>query len=117
MFLQVVYGTTENSPVTFLGFPQDAEELKFNTVGCIMGHTEVHFSYFINTANHHNNTVAYLCDPLLKAKVVDPATGEAVPLGTTGELMIRGYCVMNGYWGDPEKTREAINEARWYRTG
>uniref|UniRef100_A0A3Q3WI88 Medium-chain acyl-CoA ligase ACSF2, mitochondrial n=1 Tax=Mola mola TaxID=94237 RepID=A0A3Q3WI88_MOLML len=89
--ITVLYGTTENSPVTFLGFPQDAEELKLNTVGCVMSHTE--------------------------AKVVDPATGVTVPLGTTGELMIRGYCVMNGYWGDPEKTREAINESRWYRTG
>lgn len=41
MFLQVCYGTTENSPVTFLGFPQDIDELKMNTVGCIMHHTEV----------------------------------------------------------------------------
>lgn len=41
MLLQVAYGTTENSPVTFLGFPQDTEELKINTVGCIMHHTEV----------------------------------------------------------------------------
>ncbi|XP_071329232.1 medium-chain acyl-CoA ligase ACSF2, mitochondrial-like [Trachinotus anak] len=85
------YGTTENSPVTFLGFPQDSEELKMNTVGCIMSHTE--------------------------AKVVDPTTGEIVPLGATGELMIRGNCVMHGYWADPEKTGEVISQDRWYRTG
>uniref|UniRef100_A0A671Z021 Medium-chain acyl-CoA ligase ACSF2, mitochondrial n=1 Tax=Sparus aurata TaxID=8175 RepID=A0A671Z021_SPAAU len=88
--ISVVYGTTENSPVTFIGFPHDNEELKLNTVGCIMSHTE--------------------------AKVVDPA-GQIVPLGTPGELMIRGSCVMHGYWEDPEKTREAICPARWYRTG
>ncbi|KAM8723481.1 medium-chain acyl-CoA ligase ACSF2, mitochondrial-like isoform 2-T3 [Acanthopagrus schlegelii] len=86
----VVYGTTENSPVTFIGFPHDNEDLKLNTVGCIMSHTE--------------------------AKVVDPA-GQIVPLGTPGELLIRGSCVMHGYWEDPEKTREAICPARWYRTG
>uniref|UniRef100_A0A3B4ULS1 Medium-chain acyl-CoA ligase ACSF2, mitochondrial n=1 Tax=Seriola dumerili TaxID=41447 RepID=A0A3B4ULS1_SERDU len=87
----MVSGTTENSPITFLGFPQDNEELKINTVGCIMSHTE--------------------------AKVVDPTTGEIVPLGTSGELMIRGSCVMHGYWADPEKTGEVISQDRWYRTG
>uniref|UniRef100_A0A8C4HWB5 Medium-chain acyl-CoA ligase ACSF2, mitochondrial n=1 Tax=Dicentrarchus labrax TaxID=13489 RepID=A0A8C4HWB5_DICLA len=87
----LLYGTTENSPLTFLGFPKDNEELKLNTVGCIMNHTE--------------------------AKVVDPNTGEIVPLGTPGELLIRGSCVMHGYWDDPEKTSQAICEARWYRTG
>ncbi|XP_049418133.1 medium-chain acyl-CoA ligase ACSF2, mitochondrial-like [Epinephelus fuscoguttatus] len=89
--ITLAYGTTENSPVTFLGFPQDEEDLKINTVGCIMNHTE--------------------------AKVVDPATGEIVPLGASGELMIRGSCVMHGYWDDPEKTREVISQDRWYRTG
>ncbi|KAM7387222.1 hypothetical protein PAMA_009707 [Pampus argenteus] len=89
--ITVAYGTTENSPLTFLGFPQDADDLKTNTVGCIMHHTE--------------------------AKVVDPATGEMVPLGASGELMIRGACVMHGYWDDPEKTRETITQDRWYRTG
>ncbi|XP_070704058.1 medium-chain acyl-CoA ligase ACSF2, mitochondrial-like [Pempheris klunzingeri] len=89
--ITVVYGTTENSPATFLGFPKDNEELKMNTVGCIMHHTE--------------------------AKVVEPVTGEVVPLGTTGELMIRGRCVMHEYWDDPEKTREVISQAGWYSTG
>ncbi|XP_029692032.1 acyl-CoA synthetase family member 2, mitochondrial-like isoform X2 [Takifugu rubripes] len=89
--LVVVYGTTENSPATFLGFPQDREDLKTNTVGCIMDHTE--------------------------AKIVDPVTGQTVPLGTSGELMIRGYCVMKGYWNDPVKTSEAITDGQWYKTG
>ncbi|KAA8585187.1 hypothetical protein FQN60_003881 [Etheostoma spectabile] len=89
--LMIAYGSTENSPVTFLGFPQDNEDLKINTVGCIMNHTE--------------------------AKVVDPTTGEIVPLGASGELMIRGSCVMHGYWDDPQKTREVISQDRWYRTG
>uniref|UniRef100_A0A8C2ZP72 Medium-chain acyl-CoA ligase ACSF2, mitochondrial n=1 Tax=Cyclopterus lumpus TaxID=8103 RepID=A0A8C2ZP72_CYCLU len=89
--ITVSYGTTENSPITFLGFPRDNDELKINTVGCIMSHTE--------------------------AKVVDPDTGEIVPLGASGELMIRGSCVMHGYWNNPEKTREVISQDRWYRTG
>uniref|UniRef100_A0A3Q3SVA8 Medium-chain acyl-CoA ligase ACSF2, mitochondrial n=1 Tax=Mastacembelus armatus TaxID=205130 RepID=A0A3Q3SVA8_9TELE len=89
--ITICYGTTENSPVTFMGFPQDKEELKINTVGCIMSHSE--------------------------AKVVEPTTGELVPLGAAGELMIRGSCVMLGYWDDPEKTREVISQDHWYSTG
>uniref|UniRef100_A0A8C6Q219 Medium-chain acyl-CoA ligase ACSF2, mitochondrial n=1 Tax=Nothobranchius furzeri TaxID=105023 RepID=A0A8C6Q219_NOTFU len=89
--LRILYGTTENSPVTFLGFPEDNEEMKINTVGCIMPHTE--------------------------AKVVDPVTGDIVTVGASGELMIRGTCVMSGYWDDPGKTKEVISRDRWYRTG
>ncbi|KAF7227352.1 transcript variant X2 [Nothobranchius furzeri] len=89
--ITILYGTTENSPVTFLGFPEDNEEMKINTVGCIMPHTE--------------------------AKVVDPVTGDIVTVGASGELMIRGTCVMSGYWDDPGKTKEVISRDRWYRTG
>ncbi|XP_039978569.1 medium-chain acyl-CoA ligase ACSF2, mitochondrial-like isoform X2 [Xiphias gladius] len=89
--ITIGYGATENSPITFIGFPEDNEDLKINTVGCIMSHTE--------------------------AKVADPTTGEVVPLGAPGELMIRGSCVMHGYWDDPEKTGEVISQDRWYRTG
>ncbi|KAG8446316.1 hypothetical protein GDO86_013956 [Hymenochirus boettgeri] len=85
------YGTTENSPVTFLGFPNDGFIRKTETVGHIVSHTE--------------------------AKVVDTNTGMIVPLNTPGELMIRGYCVMLEYWGEPEKTKEAITPENWYKTG
>ncbi|KAJ7987547.1 hypothetical protein DPEC_G00327620 [Dallia pectoralis] len=87
----IVYGTTENSPVTFCGFPIDNMERRSETVGCILNHTE--------------------------AKVVDPSSGEVLPLGVSGELMIRGYCVMMGYWDDAAKTDECITKEGWYKTG
>ncbi|XP_067403582.1 medium-chain acyl-CoA ligase ACSF2, mitochondrial [Emydura macquarii macquarii] len=87
----VAYGTTENSPVTFMGFPQDSISQRTETVGCIFPHTE--------------------------AKIEDPQTGEVVPLNIPGELQIRGYCVMLGYWEDPVKTKEVITEDGWYKTG
>lgn len=31
--------------------------------------------------------------------------------------MVRGYCVMKGYWGDEDKTTESVSEDGWYRTG
>uniref|UniRef100_A0A3P8XWI7 Medium-chain acyl-CoA ligase ACSF2, mitochondrial n=1 Tax=Esox lucius TaxID=8010 RepID=A0A3P8XWI7_ESOLU len=89
--LIIAYGTTENSPVTFCGFPIDNIERRSETVGCI---------------SHH-----------IEAKVVDPSSGELLPLGVTGELMIRGYCVMLGYWDDVAKTDECITKEGWYKTG
>ncbi|XP_068438943.1 medium-chain acyl-CoA ligase ACSF2, mitochondrial [Clinocottus analis] len=85
------YGTTENSPVTFCQSPTDNPERKYETVGFILDH--------------------------LEAKIVNPVTGLVVPLGETGEVMVRGYCVMLGYWNDEAKTRESIGESGWYRTG
>jgi fatty-acyl-CoA synthase len=55
--------------------------------------------------------------PHLEIKVVDPETGLTVPRGEPGELCTRGYSVMLGYWEQPEKTAEAIDSARWMRTG
>jgi len=40
-----------------------------------------------------------------------------VARGEKGELCIRGYNVMLGYWDDPEQTRKAINGSGWYFTG
>uniref|UniRef100_A0A3P8S1C3 Medium-chain acyl-CoA ligase ACSF2, mitochondrial n=1 Tax=Amphiprion percula TaxID=161767 RepID=A0A3P8S1C3_AMPPE len=89
--ITIGYGTTENSPVTFCGSPMDNMERKSETVGYIMDHVE--------------------------AKVVNPTTGQIVPLGMTGELMIRGYCVMLEYWADEAKTQECVTKNGWYKTG
>jgi long-subunit acyl-CoA synthetase (AMP-forming) len=39
-------------------------------------------------------------------RVVDPATGVDAPPGVPGELLVRGYTVMDGYW-DNNRDREA----------
>ncbi|KAF3704100.1 Acyl-CoA synthetase family member 2, mitochondrial [Channa argus] len=89
--ITIVYGTTENSPATFCGSPTDNMERKCETVGYILDH--------------------------LEAKVVNPSTGQIVPIGTMGEIMIRGSCVMLGYWGEEDKTQECITTQGWYKTG
>jgi acyl-CoA synthetase (AMP-forming)/AMP-acid ligase II len=48
--------------------------------------------------------------------VVDD-NGVEVPRGTPGELFVRGYNVMQGYWDEPVKTAETITEEGWLRTG
>jgi fatty-acyl-CoA synthase len=48
-------------------------------------------------------------------KLVDPE-GEEVPIGSTGELLIRGPHVCSGYWKNPEATADALRDG-WFRTG
>jgi len=50
-------------------------------------------------------------------RVVDPTTGRDQPLGVPGELLVRGYAVMEGYWDKPEATREAVDADGWLHSG
>jgi len=86
----IAYGMTETSPVSFQTVPDDPLERRVDSVGRVHPHLEV--------------------------KLVDEA-GRIVPRGEPGELCTRGYSVMRGYWGDPERTREAIDEGGWMHTG
>jgi fatty-acyl-CoA synthase len=89
--VSICYGMTETSPVSTQTRVDDSVERRVATVGRVSPHLEV--------------------------KVVDPATGLTVPRGTPGELCTRGYSVMLGYWRQPDKTNEVIDEARWMHTG
>jgi acyl-CoA synthetase (AMP-forming)/AMP-acid ligase II len=43
--------------------------------------------------------------------------GRDLPVGTAGELLIRGECLFSGYWRDPQASAAAFAEGGWYRTG
>jgi len=51
-----------------------------------------------------------------EVRIVDP-DGCDLPVGTPGELLIRGEPLFSGYWRDPEATAAAFAEGGWYRTG
>jgi long-chain acyl-CoA synthetase len=56
----------------------------------------------------------------MNAAVIDAETMQFVPQGTTGELVLAGPNVMQGYWNRPEETRRAFIEQagmHWVRTG
>ena len=86
----IAYGMTETSPVSTQTAFDDPLERRVSTVGRAHPHVEI--------------------------KIVD-TDGRIVPVGAPGELCTRGYSVMLGYWGDPERTAEAIDAARWMHTG
>jgi fatty-acyl-CoA synthase len=87
----ICYGMTETSPVSTMTQAEDSLIHRTQTVGRVMPHVEV--------------------------KIVDPATGIALPRGQAGEICTRGYSVMLGYWDDPERTAEAVDAAGWMHTG
>jgi fatty-acyl-CoA synthase len=53
--------------------------------------------------------------PHLEAKIIG-VDGNVVPVGEKGELCTRGYSVMRGYWGDEERTTDAVRDG-WMHTG
>jgi len=54
--------------------------------------------------------------PDVEVKCVD-ASGKEVPQGEPGEVWVRGYNVMQGYFEDPQATAEAIDADGWLHTG
>jgi long-chain acyl-CoA synthetase len=74
------YGLTEASPVTHIN-PMGGRQMT-GSIGLPISNTD--------------------------AKVVDLSTGETLPSGGVGELLVRGPQVMQGYWNQPEETARAL---------
>jgi fatty-acyl-CoA synthase/long-chain acyl-CoA synthetase len=55
--------------------------------------------------------------PGIDLRIVDPNSGDDLPQGAVGEIWVRGYCVMEGYFGDVETSAAAIDKDGWLRTG
>lgn len=87
--ITIGYGMTETSPISFQTRADSPLEQRTSTVGMIHPHVE--------------------------AKDVNK-DGEILPRGEIGELLTRGYNVMKGYWGDPERTERSIDKDGWMHT-
>jgi fatty-acyl-CoA synthase len=69
-----------------------------------------------DTIEHRTQTVGQVL-PEMEVKIVDPATRAALGVEHPGELCVRGYNVMKGYYNNPAATRAAIDDEGWLRTG
>ena len=54
--------------------------------------------------------------PGLATRIVDPTTLEDLPIGSEGELIVRGPNLMHGYHNKPAETATALRKG-WYHTG
>jgi acyl-CoA synthetase (AMP-forming)/AMP-acid ligase II len=55
--------------------------------------------------------------PGLELRIVDPESGADAPVGQRGEVYVRGYSTLEGYYKDAEKTAAALDADGWYHTG
>ena len=89
--VEIAYGMTETSPVSFQTRVDSPLDKRVSTVGLVHPHLEV--------------------------KIIGPEAGAIQPTGVMGELCTRGYSVMLGYWNNEEATRAAIDSDGWMHTG
>ncbi|MDH4562259.1 FadD3 family acyl-CoA ligase [Pseudomonas sp. BN411] len=96
-----------------------ASELGFETIVTAYGLTEA--CGFVTICRPGDSaeriaTTSGRAFPDVEVRCVDGA-GNPVPTGEPGELLVRGYNLMKGYFNNPEATAEAIDADGWLHTG
>jgi acyl-CoA synthetase (AMP-forming)/AMP-acid ligase II len=94
-------------------------ELKFRSVLTAYGLTESTGVVTVCPHDADDETVATRCGiaiPGVEVRCAD-ADGHSVAVGEAGEVLVRGYNVMRGYFEDSRATAEAIDPQGWLHTG
>ncbi|MDR1310163.1 MAG: AMP-binding protein [Deltaproteobacteria bacterium] len=89
--ITICYGMTETSPVVSQTTQGDSLEKRTGTVGRAM--------------------------PGVELRIVEPETGADLPDGQIGEVAVKGYVNMRGYYNLPEATRDILDQDGWIHTG
>ena len=91
LILHASYGQTETSPCVSIGDVGDSDQENACTAGRVLEHCQV--------------------------GIFDLDSGRQMAAGETGEIRVRGYNVMQGYYKLPEETGRTIGPDGWLRTG
>jgi len=57
------------------------------------------------------------CAPGYEVRIIDPETRQEQPVDVPGEIVMRGYGLMLGYYNKPEATAASYDEDGWFHTG
>ena len=85
------FGMTETSGTVCTGAPNEPESLRISRLGRPL--------------------------PGLEIRISEPDSGVEVPGGGRGEVLVRGYSLLEGYHKDPQKTAQALDADGWFHTG
>ena len=85
------FGMTETAGTVCTGSPDEPEQLRITRLGKAL--------------------------PGMELRIINPETGVDVHLGLRGEVLVRGYSTLEGYYRDADKTAQAIDAEGWYHTG
>ncbi|MDB5393870.1 MAG: hypothetical protein JWM91_1376 [Rhodospirillales bacterium] len=122
-------GVAENPPISlrvaFLGAASVPEEILLR-VGSVLGIERVINAYGLmeacvvsmTRADDDRSVISTTTGrvlPDVDVKIVDDAN-RPVAAGEAGEILVRGYGIMRGYWHDPDQTRDAFTDG-WFHTG
>jgi HIP---CoA ligase len=95
------------------------EELGISTVLTAYGLTETCGTVTVTDASDDPDTVATTVGraiPGVELRIVD-SLGSELPLGEAGEVLVRGFNVMQGFYQSPDETAKVLDVAGWLRTG
>jgi fatty-acyl-CoA synthase len=85
------FGMTETAGTVCTGSPDESESLRITRLGKPL--------------------------PGLAVRIADPESGKDAATGSQGEVLVRGYSVLEGYYKDADKTAQAIDKDGWFHTG
>ncbi|KAI3629198.1 hypothetical protein CBS9595_000270 [Malassezia furfur] len=99
--------------------PDDAQKRGVATGGNGYGLTETNSGVLVNVGAGYVAAPGSIGipAPMVEVRILDPATGEFLPAGQPGELLIRAPNVAKGYYGRREATREAFRSDGFFCTG
>jgi len=86
-----IYGLSEASPIVATTAPTDSIDVRASTVG-----------------RPHEG---------VEVRIMDLQTRQSMAPGETGEIWVRGWNIMEGYFNDPVATAQALDEDGWLHTG